>query len=83
MLQLKYINENIRNYIPKDYAGNTPEGEIKVDCSLGVNSDLLGDCIFQRLHQTVPAYLLLLPSQLQIFLSLSKKLPCRTATMSP
>ncbi|MBP1571040.1 MAG: hypothetical protein J6C76_03985, partial [Oscillospiraceae bacterium] len=51
MLQLKSINENIRNYIPKDYAGNTPEGEIKVDCSLGVNSDLLGDCIFQRLHQ--------------------------------
>ena len=51
MLKLKSINENIRNYIPKDYAGSTLEGEVKVDCSLGVNSDLLGDCIFQRLHQ--------------------------------
>ena len=51
MLKLKSINENIRNYIPKDYAGSTPEGEVKVDCSLGVNGDLLGNCIFQRLHQ--------------------------------
>ena len=51
MLKLKSIKENIRSYIPKDYAGSTPEGEVKVDCSLGVNGDLLGNCIFQRLHQ--------------------------------
>ncbi|MBQ8586205.1 MAG: histidinol-phosphate aminotransferase family protein [Butyricicoccus sp.] len=51
MLKLKSINEDIRTYIMKDYAGSTAEGEVLVDCSLGVNSDLLGDCIFQRLHQ--------------------------------
>lgn len=51
MLKLKSINENIRSYLPKDYAGSTSEGEVKVDCSLGVNSDLLGNCIFKRLHQ--------------------------------
>lgn len=51
MLQFTSINDNIRNYIPKDYAGNAPQGEVKADCSLGVNSDLLGDCIFHRLHQ--------------------------------
>ena len=43
-------NPYICGYIPKDYAGNTPEGNVKIDCSLGVNADLLGNCIIQRLH---------------------------------
>ncbi|MBR3866608.1 MAG: aminotransferase class I/II-fold pyridoxal phosphate-dependent enzyme [Butyricicoccus sp.] len=51
MLELRSINETIRTYTMKDYAGSTAEGEVLVDCSLGVNGDLLGDCIFQRLHQ--------------------------------
>ena len=50
-MKLRSINENIRTYVPKDYAGSVAEGHVQVDCSLGVNSDLLGDCIFQRLHQ--------------------------------
>lgn len=51
MGNLRSVNENIRAYVPKDYAGTTVGGQVQVDCSLGVNSDLLGDCIFQRLHQ--------------------------------
>ena len=51
MGNLRSVNENIRRYVPKDYAGASVEGNVQVDCSLGVNSDLLGDCIFQRLHQ--------------------------------
>ena len=50
-MNLRSINENIRAYTPKDYAGTVIDGQVLVDCSLGVNSDLLGDCIFQRLHQ--------------------------------
>lgn len=50
-VKLRSIQEHIRSYVPKDYAGTIAEGEVQVDCSLGVNSDLLGDCIFQRLHQ--------------------------------
>jgi len=45
------INPYLVDYVPKDYAGNMPEGEVKVDCSLGVNASLLGNCIFERLHQ--------------------------------
>lgn len=44
------INPYVRDYVSKDYAGSLPEGDIKLDCSLGVNADLLGNCIFQRLH---------------------------------
>ena len=44
------LNPYIVDYVSKDYAGSVPEGEVKVDCSLGVNADLLGTCIFQRLH---------------------------------
>ncbi len=44
------VNEYLINYTPKDYAGTIPEGEVKLDCSLGVNSILLGNCIFDRLH---------------------------------
>lgn len=44
------INPYIRDYVSKDYAGSLPEGEVRLDCSLGVNADLLGNCIFQRLH---------------------------------
>lgn len=51
MRKFRSINPDIREYTPKDYAGSTAEGEVKVDCSLGVNSDLLGDSVFQRLHQ--------------------------------
>lgn len=51
MLKLKSINQSIREYVPRDYAGSAAEGDVKVDCSLGVNSDLLGDCVFQRLHE--------------------------------
>lgn len=50
-MKLRSIHENIRAYTPKDYAGTIMEGEVLVDCSLGVNSDLLGDSVFQRLHQ--------------------------------
>lgn len=46
-----HANAYILNYTSKDYAENVPEGEIKVDCSLGVNADLLGNCIFDRLHE--------------------------------
>ena len=45
------INPYLVDYVPKDYAGNMPEGEVNVDCSLGVNASLLGNCIFERLHQ--------------------------------
>lgn len=51
MDKLRSVNEHIRKYTMKDYAGTVVEGTVQVDCSLGVNSDLLGDCIFQRLHQ--------------------------------
>lgn len=44
------MNPYIRAYTSMDYAGTLPEGEVKLDCSLGVNADLLGNCIFQRLH---------------------------------
>lgn len=44
------INPYIRDYTSKDYAGSLPTGEVRLDCSLGVNADLLGNCIFQRLH---------------------------------
>ena len=45
------MNTYITEYISKDYAGETPPGEIRLDCSLGVNSDPLGNCVFQRLHE--------------------------------
>ena len=45
-----HANPYILRYVSKDYADNTPEGNIMIDCSLGVNADLLGNCIFQRLH---------------------------------
>lgn len=45
------LNPYIVDYVSKDYAGSVPEGEVKVDCSLGVNADPLGNCIFQRLHE--------------------------------
>ena len=44
------VNPYIRDYVSMDYAGTLPEGEVRLDCSLGVNADLLGNCIFQRLH---------------------------------
>jgi len=49
--KLKSVRKHIREYTMKDYAGAAVEGKVQVDCSLGVNSDLLGDCVFQRLHQ--------------------------------
>lgn len=45
-----HANPYITNYSSKDYADNKPEGPVKIDCSLGVNADLLGNCIFSRLH---------------------------------
>lgn len=51
MDQLRSIHNRIRAYTPKDYAGSTVEGTVQVDCSLGVNADLLGDSVFQRLHR--------------------------------
>lgn len=45
-----HANPYILRYVSKDYADNTPEGDIRIDCSLGVNADLLGNCIFHRLH---------------------------------
>lgn len=51
MRKLSSIREEIRNYTMKDYAGTVVEGQMQVDCSLGVSSDLLGDSVFQRLHQ--------------------------------
>lgn len=44
------INEIFKTYQLKDYGGAIPEGEIKLDCSLGVNADLLGNCVFDTLH---------------------------------
>lgn len=44
------INPYLLDYVPKDYAGNMPSGEVKLDCSLGVNANLLGNCVFKRLH---------------------------------
>lgn len=44
------VNPYLLDYVPKDYAGNMPSGEIKLDCSLGVNANLLGNCVFKRLH---------------------------------
>lgn len=44
------INPYLLNYVSKDYAGNMPEGEVRLDCSLGVNASLLGNCVFERLH---------------------------------
>ncbi len=46
------INANpyIIGYQPKDYAGNTPPGEVVLDCSLGVSPKPLRDCVFRRLH---------------------------------
>ena len=44
------VNPYLLDYVSKDYAGNMPSGEIKLDCSLGVNANLLGNCIFERLH---------------------------------
>ena len=49
-MKLRSVNDHIRAYVPKDYAGTVVEGEMQVDCSLGVNADLLGDSVFQRLH---------------------------------
>lgn len=50
-MKLRSVNDHIRAYVPKDYAGTVVEGQMQVDCSLGVNTDLLGDSVFQRLHQ--------------------------------
>lgn len=44
------INPYLIDYVPRDYAGRMPAGEVKLDCSLGVNGNLLGDHIFERLH---------------------------------
>ncbi len=44
------VNPYLLDYVPKDYAGNIPSGEVKLDCSLGVNANLLGNCVFRRLH---------------------------------
>lgn len=44
------INPYLLDYVPKDYAGNMLSGEVKLDCSLGVNANLLGNCVFKRLH---------------------------------
>ncbi len=45
------INPYLFDYIPKDYASTLPEGEVLLDCSLGVNASLLGNCVFDRLHE--------------------------------
>jgi histidinol-phosphate aminotransferase len=44
------INELFINYQSRDYGSVEPEGVVKLDCSLGVNSDLLGNCVFDTLH---------------------------------
>ncbi len=44
------INPYIRSYTSRDYADKIPTGHVQIDCSLGVNTDLLGNCIFSRLH---------------------------------
>ncbi len=45
------MNESIRQYILKDYAGNLPQAEIRLDCALGVNQEDLPDLVFARLHE--------------------------------
>jgi histidinol-phosphate aminotransferase len=42
------MNDYIREYTMRDYS-NFPQGEIKLDCSLGVNSESLPDLVFTRL----------------------------------
>lgn len=44
------INPYLMDYTPRNSAGRMPDGEVKLDCSLGVNGNLLGDHIFERLH---------------------------------
>ncbi len=44
------VNSYIREYVPLDYAGQDTDGEILVDCSLGVNADPLTDSVFDTLH---------------------------------
>ncbi|MDR0720958.1 MAG: aminotransferase class I/II-fold pyridoxal phosphate-dependent enzyme [Treponema sp.] len=44
------MNEYIHEYTMRDYS-NFPQGEIKLDCSLGVNSESLPALVFTRLGQ--------------------------------
>ena len=45
------LNPHVSEYTSRDYAGSNPEGTVRIDCSLGVNSDPLGNCVFQKLHE--------------------------------
>jgi histidinol-phosphate aminotransferase len=45
------INDHIRAYTPKDYAGHSPEHPVDLDCSLGVNQEDLPDLVFSRLKE--------------------------------
>ena len=49
-MTFKSINNYLKEYISKDYAGAAVECPYRLDCSLGVNTDLLGNVIFDRLH---------------------------------
>lgn len=44
------INDLFVTYQSLDYGTVEPEGEVKLDCSLGVNADLLDNCVFDTLH---------------------------------
>jgi histidinol-phosphate aminotransferase len=45
------INDHVRAYTPKDYAGHLPEYPVDLDCSLGVNQEDLPDAVFARLRE--------------------------------
>lgn len=45
------MNRYILDYILKDYAGKVPEGEVRLDCSLGVNQLPLANPVFQTLSE--------------------------------
>ena len=49
-MAFRSINPYLKDYVSRDYAGTVSDGPVRLDCSLGVNSDLLGNVIFDRLH---------------------------------
>jgi histidinol-phosphate aminotransferase len=50
-MEMFKMNPYVRSNNSKDYAGNLPDGNVKLDCSLGVNSKILPDLLFTKLHE--------------------------------
>ncbi|MBQ6468756.1 MAG: histidinol-phosphate aminotransferase family protein [Lachnospiraceae bacterium] len=49
-MEFRSVNRYLKKYTSRDYAGTAADVPVRLDCSLGVNSDLLGNVIFDRLH---------------------------------